>query len=621
METMNAKQGLAKASWKQMAFANLQKLGKALMLPVSVLPAAGILLGIGSIDLSLVVGDVSHIPESVIAAMGLMKSAGGAIFSIMPLIFAIGVALGFSDNDGVAALAATVGFFVLLATMGVMASLTGAAAKSILGISSIETGVFGGIIMGCVAGFLFNKFYKIQLPPYLGFFAGKRFVPIATAFSAIGLGILLSLIWAPIAMGIKEFSNWAVSGNPVMAFGLYGVVERSLLPLGLHHIWNVPFFFEAGSYTTASGSVVTGELSRYLAGDPTAGNLAGGYLFKMWGLPAAALAIWHTAKPEYRNKIGSIMICAAWTSFLTGITEPIEFAFLFVAPILYVFHALLAGLAFMTCILLGIKHGTTFSHGMLDYLILYSRSTNGWLLLVIGPLWAAMYYAAFRFAIQRFNLMTPGREDEGVASSSETASNGGERQLSLNLILAFGGKSNIKELDACITRLRVTVCDLSKASPQRLKELGAAGVLVVGSSLQAIFGTRSDNLKTGMKEYLKTAGSEAELSSMSAAPSVADHSPGIAPSSRQEPDAKIMANAKKLLSGLGEAGNVESLELCAATRLRVKLKSSGLLNEALLRDAGATGSVKISGSIFHIVLGSDAEAFEAALRGVIATGG
>jgi len=613
MENAENSKGRMMKDWKQGAFSNLQKLGKALMLPVSVLPAAGILLGIGSIDLHLVVGDVAQVPEALVAALGLMKSAGGAIFSIMPLIFAVGVALGFTENDGVAALAASVGFFVLLATMGAMAPLTGAATKSILGMTSIETGVFGGIITGCVAGFLFNKFYKIKLPPYLGFFAGKRFVPIVTAFSAIGLGMLLSVVWSPVALGIKAFSNWAVSGNPLMAFGLYGVVERSLIPLGLHHIWNVPFFFEAGSFTTANGNVVTGELSRYLAGDPTAGNLAGGYLFKMWGLPAAALAIWHSAKPENRGKIGSIMICAALTSFLTGITEPIEFAFLFVAPLLYVFHAILAGLAFMACIAFGIKHGTTFSHGLIDYVLLYSRSSNGWMILLLGPLWAAIYYAAFRVAIQKFNLLTPGREDES-SPAAEQAAGGSESQLARDLVLAFGGRGNIKELDACITRLRVTLRDMSKAKPQRLKELGAAGVLVVGSSMQAIFGTRSDNLKTCIQEYLKTAGPEAELPEAPAEEIQKAKERSDAPAARKPLNEKLAARAGKILAGLGEAGNLESLELCAATRLRAELKDPSLLREDLLAESGATGVAKVSSSLFHVILGSEAEALEAALK-------
>ncbi|MEO8578535.1 MAG: PTS transporter subunit EIIC, partial [Gemmatimonadales bacterium] len=339
------------------AFGQLQKIGKSLMLPVSVLPAAGILLGVGS-------AKFTWLPEAVSTVMA---QAGGAIFGNLALIFAIGVALGLANNDGVASLAAVVGYAVMLATMGVMAPLLGATPAPIMGIQSIDTGVFGGILIGAVAAMLFNRFYRVQLPAYLGFFAGKRSVPIITAAVAVGTGIILSLVWPPIGDMINRFSRWAASGNPAAAFALYGVVERSLIPFGLHHIWNVPFFFEVGHYVDpVTHQVIRGEINRFVAGDPTAGNLAGGYLFKMWGLPAAAIAIWRTAKPENRARIGGIMISAALTSFLTGITEPIEFAFLFVAPLLYGIHALLAGAAYFICIELGIKHGTTFSHGLID---------------------------------------------------------------------------------------------------------------------------------------------------------------------------------------------------------------------------------------------------------------
>ncbi|MGL5236732.1 MAG: PTS transporter subunit EIIC, partial [Plesiomonas shigelloides] len=260
------------------AFAGLQKVGKALMLPVSVLPVAGILLGVGA-------ANFSWLPEIV---SNIMEQAGGSVFGQMPLLFAIGVALGFTNNDGVAALAATVGYGVMAATLTVMAG--------VMGVEKIDTGVLGGILAGALAGYMFNRFYRIQLPDYLGFFAGKRFVPIITAFTCIVLGVVLSVVWPPIGAGIQAFSNWAVHQNPAMAFGIYGVVERSLIPFGLHHIWNVPFFYQAGEACVVNSKVVaaitsepaclaeggkwiTGEIQRYLMGDPTAGNMAGGYMF------------------------------------------------------------------------------------------------------------------------------------------------------------------------------------------------------------------------------------------------------------------------------------------------------------------------------------------------------
>src|SRR6188474_1044967 len=271
------------------AFSVLQKVGKCMMLPVSVLPVAGILLGVGS-------ANFSWLPEAV---SQVMAASGSAIFGNLPLLFAIGVAIGLTDNDGVAALAGTVGYVVFLAALGVCAKLNGIETKAIMGIPSIETGVFGGIVVGLIAAMAFNRFYKIKLPSYLGFFAGKRAVPIITAFAVIVVGAVLSFVWPPIGNGIDAFSNWAVHGRPALAFTIYGVVERSLIPFGLHHVWNVPFFFQAGSFIDPStGTTVHGEIARYIAGDPTAGHVTGGYLFKMWGLPAAALAMWRTALPE-----------------------------------------------------------------------------------------------------------------------------------------------------------------------------------------------------------------------------------------------------------------------------------------------------------------------------------
>ncbi len=473
-------------------FSNLQKVGKALMLPVSVLPVAGILLGVGAAKFSILPDTLSSV----------MEQAGGAVFGNMALLFAIGVALGFTKNDGVAGLAAAVGYFILVKTVSVVAPLLAgldpAAADFAAQADKVSNvGVLGGVIAGGIAAYMFNRFYRIQLPEYLGFFAGKRFVPLSTGIVAIAAGVVLAFIWPPIGGAIKAFSHLAAYQNPALAFGIYGVVERSLIPFGLHHIWNAPFFFEVGEYTNAAGQVFHGEIARYIAGDATAGNLAGGYMFKMYGLPAAAIAMWHTAKPENRAKIGGIMISAALTSFLTGITEPIEFAFLFVAPVLYAIHALLAGSAFVVMILLGMKHGTTFSHGLIDFLVLFSQSSKGWMFPVIGLIYAAVYYTVFRVAIVALDLKTPGREEE---SAEETALSGSE--MAGELVHAFGGKDNITNLDACITRLRVTVKDVSKVDQAKLKSLGAAGVVVAGSGIQAIFGTKSDNLKTDMDHWI-----------------------------------------------------------------------------------------------------------------------
>ncbi|MCP3699775.1 MAG: PTS glucose transporter subunit IIBC [Aliivibrio sp.] len=467
-------------------FASLQKVGKALMLPVSVLPVAGILLGVGAANFSFLPEVVSH----------LMEQAGGSVFGQMALLFAVGTALGFTNNDGVAGLAAVVGYGIMVATLKVMAT--------VMGVDGIETGVLGGILAGGVAGWAFNKFYRIQLPEYLGFFAGKRAVPIVTGFVSIALGLVLSVIWPPIGGAIATFSDWAANQNPVMAFGIYGVIERSLIPFGLHHIWNVPFFYEAGSCVNSAGEQVNGIMTCFLTADDASraagngfGQLAGGYLFKMFGLPAAAIAIAHSAKPENRAKVIGIMISAALTSFLTGITEPIEFAFMFVAPILYVIHAVLAGVAYMLTNALGVVHGHTFSNGFIDFVVQSPRAENMLLLVGLGLVYAVVYYVVFRFVIKAMNLKTPGREDEDEAAVTVTGS-----ELAGELVAAFGGKENITNLDACITRLRVSVANVEAVDQDKLKKLGAAGVVVAGSGVQAIFGTKSDNLKTDMNEWI-----------------------------------------------------------------------------------------------------------------------
>lgn len=471
------------------AFANLQKVGKSLMLPVSVLPIAGILLGVGSAKFSWLPALVSQV----------MAEAGGSVFANMPLLFAIGVALGFTNNDGVSALAAVVAYGIMVKTMAVIAPLVLGVPPEIVAKDHLaDTGVLGGIISGGIAAYMFNRFYRIQLPEYLGFFAGKRFVPIVSGVSAIILGVLLSFIWPPIGTAIHNFSEWAAYKNPVLAFGIYGVVERALIPFGLHHIWNVPFQMQIGEYVNSAGQMFHGDIPRYIAGDPTAGKLSGGFLFKMYGLPAAAIAIWHSAKPENRAKVGGIMISAALTSFLTGITEPIEFSFMFVAPILYVIHAILAGLAFPICILLDMRNGTSFSHGLIDFIVLSPQGSNLWLFPIIGVLYGVAYYGIFRYLISKLNLKTPGREDNASESLEQ-----GSTEMSAALVTAFGGKENITNLDACITRLRVSVADVAKVDQTELKRLGAAGVIVAGSGIQAIFGTKSDNLKTDMDDYIR----------------------------------------------------------------------------------------------------------------------
>lgn len=582
------------------SFAFLQKIGKALMLPVAVLPVAGLLLGIGATDF--------HTQSTVaLAILSLMKNAGDVIFGNLPLIFAVGVALGFTENDGVAAIAAVIGHLVTTVTLGVMAGLMGVKPDTIMGLPSIQTGVFGGILAGGLAAYMFNRYYRIKLPEYLGFFAGKRFVPIVTAISAIALGVALSFIWPPIGNAIKSFSQWAAVSDPRTAATVYGFVERLLLPFGLHHIWNVPFFFEIGAFPDAvSGKMIHGDINRFFAGDPTAGILSGAFLFKMFGLPAAAIAIWHSAKPENRVKVGGIMISAALTSFLTGITEPIEFSFLFVAPVLYFLHACLAASAQFIANTLDMHMGFTFSQGGIDFLmfnLIGDKAKHAWYVFILGPIYAAIYYGVFRFVIAKFNLKTPGREDES-ADAGETVS---EDARARELVLAFGGRSNISSLDACITRLRIAVREPAKVNQAKLKSMGASGVVVVGTGIQAIFGPQSENLKTDMEIYLRGAGADAEVDAPASAPAPVLHAATPTPAADQN-------QAAALLQALGGKANLAKVEAIAHTRLRVELKQGSQFNQDAAHAAGVAAMQEVAPGVWHLIVGDRAASLAQALQ-------
>lgn len=586
------------------AFAFLQKIGKSLMLPVAILPVAGILLGVGSSDLSWMPATIS----------GVMKAGGSIIFGNMALIFAVGVALGFTKNDGTAALSAVVGYLVMVATLSVMAldvlhldpeKQLGA----ILGLQAIDTGVFGGIIIGGLSAAMFNRFYNIQLPTYLAFFAGKRFVPIITGGVAILTGVALSYIWPPVQDKILLFSNWAAYSDPTKAGALYGFVERLLLPFGLHHAWNVPFFFEIGSFTTANGTVVHGDITRFFEGDPTAGILSGGFLTKMWGLPAAAIAMWHSAKPENRVRTGGIMISAAFTSFLTGITEPIEFSFMFVAPLLYGIHAVLTGIAFALMNMFGAHIGYTFSQGGIDFILYYAMDTKPWLTFIIGPIYAVVYYAIFRVLIHFFNFKTPGREDDDSAAAAGVIDDS-KFGMARQLVLAFGGRSNITNLDSCITRLRVAVKDPARVNSARLKELGAAGVVMAGQGVQAVYGTRAGNLMTDMSEYLAQAGDDAELPGEARSIPIASSDGGGEAPGQAEMVADASTEAvENLRNALGGAANIVSAEPAAKTRLIVKVKDRNLIKPGLTEAVGLDLLIPEKGDEVQVLVGFHPERY------------
>ncbi|MGE8081320.1 glucose-specific PTS transporter subunit IIBC [Peribacillus loiseleuriae] len=502
--------------WKKI-FGVLQKVGKALMLPVAILPAAGILLAFGNALQNPTLLELAPFLESggIEMIASVMENAGQIIFSNLGLLFAVGVAIGLAGGDGVAGLAAIVGFFIMNVTMGTVLGIEAADLKgsveyaNVLGIPTLQTGVFGGIIVGIIAAAMYNKFFRIELPSYLGFFAGKRFVPIITAASALVLGLLMIVVWPPIQSALNTFSENMLGANLTLSAFIFGVIERSLIPFGLHHIFYSPFWFEFGTYTNAAGEIVKGDQAIFMAQikdgvqNLTAGTfMVGKYPFMMFGLPAAALAIYHEARPEKKKIVGGLMVSAALTSFLTGITEPLEFSFLFVAPVLFGIHAVFAGLSFMTMHLLNVKIGMTFSGGLIDYVLfgLINPQTNAWLVIPVGLVFAVIYYFGFRFAIRKFNLKTPGREVEEESEGESTEID--NESLPVQILDAMGGQGNIVHLDACITRLRVSVNDVKNVDKDRLKKLGAAGVLEVGDNIQAIFGPRSETIKGQMKDII-----------------------------------------------------------------------------------------------------------------------
>ncbi|GAA5190527.1 PTS transporter subunit EIIC [Ferrimonas gelatinilytica] len=465
-------------------FHRLQRVGKALMVPVAVLPIAGLLVGIGT-------SPIPFIPP-LLAEFAL--HCGAAVFEFLPLLFAIAVALTFCHQDGVGALAAVTGYAAMLAALEVLAQHYGWKTVPIMGFEAVNTGVLGGVIVGLMTSAVYRRFHDVQLPEALAFFSGRRLVALLTVPGGMLLAGLFALFWPRLQGGLDLFSQWVLYQQPVLAWGLYGTVERLLIPLGLHHIWNLPFFYEVGQYAVYPDYSVNGEITRFLAGDPNAGHLAGGYLIKMWGLPAAALAIWRSAEPRQRRQTAGIMLSAAFTCWLTGVTEPVEFAFLFAAPGLFVLHALLTGLAYMVTTAVGIHHGMVFSQGLLDFLLYLHLSRNVVDLVWLGPLFAVVYYTLFRIVIVRFKLLTPGRtprSGRNLATAPVAA-----------LLKALGGGKNLKSVDACLTRLRLSLYQPERLDAERLKRLGAKAVIQHGEGVQVVVGTQAEELRKALQNAL-----------------------------------------------------------------------------------------------------------------------
>lgn len=365
-------------------------------------------------------------------------------------------------------------------------------------------GFFGGIIIGVLSAQMYEKFHETKLPPYLGFFAGKRLVPIVTAAASILIGIVFAFIWPPIQSGINTFATFATGS--ALGPGIYAAGKRALIPVGLHHVFYPPFLYEFGRFLDpATGTVLKGEAARYFAGDPTAGYfMASEFPIMLFGLPAATLAMYLRSKKEKRKAIAGMMLTAAVTSILTGITEPIEFSFIFVAPLLYIFHVLGAFISGLLTKALEIRLGYSFSASLIDYVLGITNSQNGWkLFLIVGPIIALLYFIVFYYGIKIFNYKTPGREEEIESENKDKIENLDKTSKAAKVLEALGGSENIDAIDACITRLRLTVNDTSKVDKSRLKSLGAAGTMDAGGgNIQVVFGTEAEMLKDEIKKLM-----------------------------------------------------------------------------------------------------------------------
>ena len=547
---------------------NLQPLGRALMLPIAVLPIAALLLRLGQ-------ADMFDIP--------FVAAAGNAIFSNLGLLFAAGVAVGLArENHGAAALAGVVAYLVV--TEGAKALLV--LPPDVVVAKDVEQAAWrakeiaklsvpAGILSGIVAGLLYNRFANIKLPDYLAFFAGRRFVPIVAGLAGIVGAVLFGYGFPWFESGVDTLSRWVVSAGPVGLF-VYGTLNRLLLITGLHHILNNIAWFLLGDFHGA-----TGDLKRFFAGDPSAGGFMSGFFpVMMFGLPAACFAMYRAALPERRKAVGGLLLSVALTSLLTGVTEPIEFLFIFLAPLLFALHAVLTGVAMVVMDALGVRLGFGFSAGLFDYVLNYGLATRPLLLFPVGAAYALVYYATFSWCIRRFNLATPGREPIGETAPAALI----EGERGAQFVAALGGRGNLKAIDACTTRLRLSLADPAAIDEPRLKALGARGIVRPGgNALQVVLGPIADQVAE-------------ELRSAAAAAS---------------PDSRL---GTAIADALRPAG-IRGVERCGS-RLLVELSDATKLSPAALDDLRVRGWVRVKSGV-QVILGPDAESVRQLLVGRI----
>lgn len=521
-------------------FSFLQRMGKSFMLPIAVLPVAGIFLGVGSsltnettiaaLHLESVLGQGTFLYSVLI----LLKQVGKVLFDNLPLIFAVSIALGMSKRrKEVAALAAIIAFFVMHATINTLLCLDGSIVNgvvsnyildgsitSVCGMLSLEMGVFGGIIVGLGVSYLHNHFYQIQLPNVISFYEGERFVPIICAITYVFIGVLMYFIWPPLQQGVYNLGQF-ISDSGYFGTFIYGIIKRSLVPFGLHHVWYMPFYQSAlGGVQMVNGSIISGAQNIFFAqlSDPSVTHFSvdatkffsGEFIFMIFGLPGAALAMYQCANPEAKKKTASLLLSAALTSALTGITEPIEFSFLFVAPLLYVVHVLLAATCFVVAQALQVAIGFTFSAGLLDFTlfgILQGNAKTNWMIVVLlGLVYFFVYYGAFKFLIVKYDLKTPGRDESIKVFDKKKYDFSFDKSLidprSQMIVQGLGGRSNFTDLDCCITRLRATIKDDTLINEGLLKKSGAAAIMCQPNAIQIIYGPQASNIKTKLDEYM-----------------------------------------------------------------------------------------------------------------------
>ena len=508
-------------------FGILQRIGKSFMLPIATLPIAGLLLGIGisftnqatlsTYGLVKIMGPNS----SIYIILTVMKKCGGIVFENLPLLFAIGVAIGMAKKEKeTAALAAAIAFLVMHSAISAMIEITGGsenlldgATGSVLGITSLQIGTFGGIIVGLGVAVLHNRFYNIRLPKVLSFFGGTRFVPIISTLIYGIVGIIMFLIWQPVQKGILALGILVQSSGYIGTF-FYGLIFRLLIPFGLHHIFYVPFWQTAvGGTMKISGETVVGAQNIFFAqlADPNTIEFStsatkffsGAIVVMVFALPGAALAIYNTAKINKRKDIEGLLVSAALTTILTGITEPIEFAFLFAAPGLFIVHAILTGIGYVMAQILHIAVGVTFTGSIIDLFmfgILQGNAKTHWIRIIpLGICYFILYYLVFTFIIKKFNLKTPGREED---ESTTLGNNKSSDEISSLMVQGLGGKLNIVDIDCCATRLRITVKNAEKVKEKILKSTGAAGIIIKGEGVQIIYGPNVNIVKTNLEDYL-----------------------------------------------------------------------------------------------------------------------